>query len=355
MALNKALYRRLCDLYGRIIIDHAGEEFNRPSIIDGISGRPRLHKIAAGEYYRLNCPLCPDRKKRLYISHMFGKTLSDKRKGSFLIRCFNETDCMSDPQNLHDFVDNLEMGARKLSSFKVDKGKKVTGPKNISMPGHCIPLHKLPYHHPANRYLGSRLVDGHRYSKLFGLSYCVSVTDRRYIRALHRIIWPIWSGTKLIGWQARFVGDIDWKREDVPKYYSCPDMTYSADVLNLAQARKYETGVIVEGWMDRWGVGPMSMPLMGHNLNDTQINKLSVAFRRGNVVYLLDPEEFDTDRHHKLIPVLRQKLAGRLALVRLPDKIDPDQLDKKRVLWPYITQEAARQGIKVSFKLRRAA
>jgi len=347
--LNPALYDRLKELYDDVLINHEGEAFDRPAYIDPITGKRMLAKVRGGEFYRINCPFCPDRKRRLYVSYMFGKMLSDGRKGNFLIHCFN-ADCLDDPQNLYEFTQGLEMGTKSLAALPVAKGRKAE-PKVITMPGVCTPLHKLPYHHPANAYLLSRHVDGHLLSKWHGVSYCVAVTNPRFRTALHRIIVPIRDATGLIGWQGRFVGDIDFKREGVIKYFTCPDMTYSTGVLNLHIARRYHTGIMVEGWYDRFAIGPMAFPLMGHQFNDSQIGQIAVAFRHGSVVYLLDPDEFDTDKHKKLSLQLRTKLPGQVAFVRLPEGVDPDELDKS-VMRPYIIQEAAKQDVVVKFGLK---
>ena len=89
------------------------------------------------------------------------------------------------------------------------------------------------------------------------------------------------------GWQARHVGDLDWKDpKSPPKYYTCPGMKVGQILYNLANAAKYKTGVIVEGVTDVWSFGPMAMCTMGASMKALTIavslsNCLRSAFNTG--------------------------------------------------------------------------
>ncbi len=97
--LNPTLYSRLGLAFGKVEVSNEGE----PATFGGVrcgkySGRVM---VTRGEYYKLSCPYCPDRRFRLYVHHLWCQP--DPLTGEpmrHLAHCFNN-DCLK--QNYGDF------------------------------------------------------------------------------------------------------------------------------------------------------------------------------------------------------------------------------------------------------------
>ncbi len=403
--LNPVLYQRLQSAYGRVTVAHRGLEFDYDTHIDPFTGQLRLDKHGACENYRVNCPFCGDKRQRLYFNYPYGQKLKDGRVGTMLVHCMRRG-CLRDPENRWLVWDRLKAGGRPLTGARLNQALAIERPTHCSLPGTCPRLVDLPMHHKANSYLIVRGFDPVELSRLHDLRYCSQCFDVRLSPAIGRIIIPIRRKGKVVGWQGRYVGDINFKREDIPKYFNWPHMDKSSWVIELAKARRYHTGVIVEGYPSVWRVGRMCMPLLGQTLNDQQIRMIKRAFRGGAVVYLPDPDvwadrpeappadasEGAKQKYHTLMERWRKheeftgklrRMFGRggltaqadegeevesppggkfadsvqddsevpLALVRLPDGFDPGDLDTD-LARDFIQHEAGKQGVKVRWRRR---
>ncbi len=169
--------------------------------------------------------------------------------------------------------------------------------------------------------------------------------DRMHDRFRHRWVFPIASDTgRVVAFGARALGD------DQPKYLNSPETPiYSKGrvLYNLARAReairKSNQAVLVEGYMDAiaaYQAGVVNVVAScGTALTAQQVKLL--ARSATEVVVSYDPDTAGanaTDR--SLVLLLEENLAVRI--VRLPDKLDPDQFVKQRGAEAYrATVEAA--------------
>ena len=152
-------------------------------------------------------------------------------------------------------------------------------------------------------------------------------------RFRHRWVFPIASESgRVVAFGARALGD------DQPKYLNSPEtLIYSKSrvLYNLARAReairKSNQAVLVEGYMDaiavfQAGVGNV-VASCGTALTAHQVKLL--ARSATEVIVSYDPDTAGanaTDR--SLVLLLEENLSVRI--VRLPDKLDPDQFVKQR-------------------------
>lgn len=347
--LNGLLYRRLERRFGHVKITSQGEAMIARATKD-VTGDPVLSITHAGEYYKICCPYCNDTRYRLYVNHMFGKTDGHKRRILYLAVCYNES-CLAEPENKRDFIDKLD--DIHLAEAEVRPGKIVSAEaREVTLPGDCISLAKLSKRHPAVVYLGTdRGYDVAYLTEKYGLLYC---TNSRYSLAEDRIIIPVYEKGKLKGWQARYVGELDWKgprrKELPPKYFSCPGSDFrSRCIYGYETMREWETGVLVEGPTDRWNFGMMAGCIFGNTVTDFQKKKFHTAFRDRTGVLLLDPEEMESKATIRLLDHFRVAMKRRFCAVKLPDGTDPGQLDRA-FLREYVRDEAGRQGVTVRYK-----
>ena len=346
------MLRRLRQNFGSVRVSNAREAFIAKAV-RGVEDEPRLLISHAGEYYRVCCPFCCDTRFRLYVNHMFGQLDGHGRRMTFLAVCFNEG-CLSRGENMQLFLERLS-DTGWLEEARIREGKVVSEEaREVMWPGPCKLLSKLEPHHDAVHYVAGRGFDPEELSEKFHVSFC---TSSNYFLAQNRIIIPVYEKGKLKGWQARYIGELPWKdkaqKKDLPpKYFSCPNSDFrSKCIYNLDRMREWQTGVIVEGPTDVWRGGSMFGCIFGNTVTDMQRRKLLAVFKKRTLVLCLDPEEFESHSTQRTITQFEDRMGSRnFAAVRLPEGTDPGSLGRN-YLKEYIREEAARQGVKVVYKL----
>jgi DNA primase len=122
---------------------------------------------------------------------------------------------------------------------------------------------------------------------------------------------------------------------------------------NLGNARRFQTGVIVEGVTDVWRLGPQAVCTFGATMTEPQQSLFKSAFATHSGVLLYDPDvkEKTADRVQQIVHELNLSLKSGFCTVDLPDGTDPGSLDRS-FLRDFIKQKAEEKGVKVSWKKR---
>jgi hypothetical protein len=355
--LNRLLYNKLLSSFGEVRVHNAGVAQSVNYSFSNLRGstKDKLQVTEPGEYYVVCCPFCNDRRFRLYINHMFG--VREEVTGSkryHLAICFNEG-CISDYemqqlllQRIDATPDELERCGNQILTGKTYCAEAETA----VLPGRVIPLDQLPYDHLAIRYLVSRHFDPGYLAKFYNVGWC---DQGLYQLASGRIIIPVFYKGKLRGWQARFPGELNWKRKgSPPKYFTMPGMPRRKILYNFGRAVQYKTGVLVEGVSDVWAFGPMAMCSFGDTLTNDQRDLLVQSFRGRPLVLLYDPEAMIKDSVKETLDRLRIATENNCAGVTLPEGTDPGSLNRD-FLRTFVAREAARQGVIVSWQRESGA
>lgn len=347
MPLNPLLYDRLRQRFGSVVIADAGSRFVANPSHDPASGRTRQNIVQNGEYYRVSCPFCSDKSKRLWINHRFGTP--DPVSGKpmlFLAHCFNER-CIDDEnrRKLDEWVYGFQ-NRNARDSIRILPGhyeEAVLGP--ASLPGECIPIEQLPPDHPAIQYMcGER---GYPLELLIYLrcSFCVQAQPR-FFPAQGRIIIPIFMDSILVGWQARFVGDIDFKARSIPKYYTMPGMAKRQILYNFDTARNYPFVIVVEGVTDVWATGPWSVALLGKTLSFQQQCRLLLQWQGKPIIVMLDGGEEERNGMQHIVEQLLPAARGPVLCVRLPEGSDPGSYQgQQETLMTIVFIQARQAGV----------
>ena len=344
--LNRQLYLSLVQLFGKVRVKRPGQS-QTTHLTYNLASQKHTQQVSQwGENYVVNCPFCSDTRYRLHISHQFGATDEFGKPQMHLAKCYNQEDCLKDwvfKEKLYDMVTGY------LPYNPVIKPGTVA-PENSTFvatwPGDVTRLDELDPHHPAVSYLESRGYSALHLGKYYNVHYC-NKSDRRL--ANRRIIIPLYKDKKMRGWQARFVGEQDWKStESTIKYYTCPGTPISQLLYNYSNASRYKTGVLVEGVTDVWSLGPMGVAVMGANISAVQQKMFMSAFKNGSGVFLLDPEEVDKPKNKQFVLQMQGKFKHGFCAVKLPEGVDPGSLDRT-TLRNYISSQAKEQGCSVSW------
>ncbi len=349
--MNETLHKRLVNKYTSVKVANEGLATVYQIAYD-TDGSPRMVFSQVGEAYRICCPFCSDTRHRLYVNHLYGLRDVTGRTMDFMAMCWNE-DCLSVELNREMFFDWIS--GDSLHDSKVKKGKvESTELRKVNMPGPCTKLHHLPTHHDANIYIRGRGFDPEVLGQVYDVSYC---HNSMFYLARGNIVIPIHRGVELVGWQTRYLGELEWKNRELkkrgelpPKYFTLPAYPKSRWLPNLDRARKYYTGVLVEGFFDVFGAGPMCMPLLGSSISSIQQKLFVQVFGKRSGVLMLDP---DVQHDEKKWPKLSESINALkrlmpLAVVWPPEGLDPGSMNRE-VTCDIIRQQAKAQGVTVSF------
>ena len=362
--LNPVLYRNLKRLFGSVVISNAGQAMIARYVPNPARESSRPGEMAydlvidsAGEYYCVNCDKCGDTRHRLYINHRWGVIDEMGRRNLWLMICYNEG-CYGDYESQRELLDRLSGLDDELGRAEIAPGKQDIEPEEMPWPGEVIALDKLPRDHRAVQYMAGRGYDPSRLGRFWGVGWC---RDSIYTLARDRIIVPVWAASggqlKLKGWQARYIGDLNWKLPgSPPKWWNPPGMRKSMLLYNFHNAVRWRTGVMVEGAGDAWSVGPMAFATFGSTLSRRQESMIISGFRNRTLVVMWDPDVQKDPRKKEAYDDMVERLrncgafAGVVSVV-LPDGTDPGSTPR-HVVRKLATEQARLQGVTVDWRQR---
>lgn len=314
MPINQALYARLCEADPTCTVEAEGEaaDYYLPSTGAGYDRHGSEYADVGrwGECYRLNCPVCGDTRRHLYVCHLAGATVLAKGRktalkfNSSLCVC-HRRHCNRDEPAFKEWLYGLEL--HRLPVLDLTKGNLH---KSSMAHGICAELEdRLP--NPTYPLLSSEtppqvldwLENERRYDpgylqSVHGVGWCPAGAifedrkapeDRRWRKMREsRLVIPIVQGRVLVGWQARLTRKAG--KDDI-KYYSSPNLAKSAVLYNLDRAMRYSTAVLVEGPFDAWRVGDAAVAMLGHSLSAIQRLQLKAVYgRNGGGIVMLDAQ-----------------------------------------------------------------
>lgn len=303
---------------------------------------------ARGEEYHICCPFCGDTRYRLWINYKWDTEdpVSKLRFGLGLAHCFNDG-CDLNSASPKPAKRQRQMDLRKLISpllkhtvslpYHVAPEPKIIIPE---LPEKLVPLSQLDPSHHARQYVEQRGFDVDKLVELYQVAYC---PDDPHGFIADRIIIPVRQDSKLVGWQARYIGD---PPSQIPKYFTMPGMRKSRVLYNYDRAKQYPVGVIMEGVTDVWSVGGQGVNVFGSSARDAQRRLIHAAWGDTGIVLLSDADVTETEDKRKQYTKLRDSLLSLcrwgLLEVRLEDGDPGDMLAED--LWVYILRYAERVG-----------
>lgn len=345
--LNDRLYQTLKARFGEVRLSNEGQRLISPSVYNPMTKRYDKGSDKSGEYYRVCCPYCHDKRFRLYVSHRWNTMGTDgKVFGRNLVFCFNEH-C-----SMQHFEDELQLYIGKRPSLGThDEAPEETAVfAVVSLPGRCPLLSELPANHAARAYIEKRRFDPDMLAKIWDVRFCTDapedsqgfVPGTRVITRMvkGRIIVPVYRSGDLVGWQARTLTNQE------PKYYTMPGLKKSQMLYNGDRAAKSRFGVVVEGVFDAFRVGERAVALLGKSMSHHQKQLTLAYWGSGALCILLDADAVeDMER----ISGMLGKDAFRWGsfCLTLPPDMDPADMDQEE-LWGLIVSYARTRNIQLS-------
>ena len=346
--LNPILYASLQKTFGNVIIARAGEGCYGKTVkaYDGIYGKPRYKLLQSGEYYRVNCPFCCESRHRLWIHHLWGCGMPGDESDKFwwAAHCFNDDQCLSRHENRRTLRNRVwdDIGRMRQRIYIVKTDPPQLSDKNVELPGRCARIDQLGNDHHAVQYLRARRFDPAKLATDYGVSYCYE-PDPDFQGAYNRIVYPIHMWGRCVGWQARYIGELDWKGSGIPKYYTMPGLHVKQTLYGFDAARLVPFVIVTEGVTDVNAIGPGAVALYGKSMSSTQFDLLVNNW--GTIVLLLDDNTYreSEDLYHRL------RNTRRVVRTQLPDGFDPAKSVEydPDYIWDVIWNSAASQGVQL--------
>lgn len=339
------LYAKLKAVFKEVKIANEGVPIQWNPQLDA-NGQWEFNIVDGGEYYRVNCPFCGDRRFRLWICHMYGQYTADNRVClTYLATCFNEEQCLHDQENRKRLANSI-IGFQNVNArvpvFEVQMSETVVSPRRYTSPGTLLPIGSLPPVHPAVQYLLEPPPAGRGYTpelcEHYDISVCIEPNpDYKFLR--NQIVFPIKQFGETVGWQSRTVGP---PAPGFAKYFTMPGLKKTSILYNLDNAIGKPFVVVTEGVTDVHRVGDYAVATLGCSLHMLQRQIIEHYWAGKPVVFLWDPEAID--EHKDVIDEFQQRHAGPVVVVKLPAGTDPGSL-KPEVTWGYIQQTARSQNV----------
>jgi hypothetical protein len=301
------------------------------------------------------------------IVRKFGryKRTQGKKGTEYIVKCFN---CkrpklyINPVQEIYNCFRCGKSGTLSELFGEIARGQKapvserqqlhVLGDK-IEMPGALTELQSLSEDHPARQYISRRKFNHVELNDKFGIRYCYEGRwfGGHTFNTTNTLIFPIWMGGKIVGWQSRLLYMPDeltesecemfgFRKDDEgdyirpPKYFTSPGLEKGRALFNYDNARRSDVVVVTEGPFDAIGVGSCAVATLGKGVTEQQANIIKLYWRVA--VVMLDPGDADKEmmelmsRLHRTIPTLCIQLQGYK---------DPGEAPRTEI-WKQITENA---------------
>lgn len=338
--LRPQLYHQLQLQFGEVKISKAGEEIQWKVRTENDGTNRRYFEDNSndgwGEYYRVCCPHCNDRKFRLSINYMWGYPDEETHSQNLWLMTCHHQNCFSTYLQQKFFYESLFSKAGPIVRHQaplrgIVKAKKAG---EAEWPGTVWPIHRLPEDHAAVTYLQGRRFDAAWLWDRFRVGFLIEPrVDLGHLRG--RIIIPLFFHEKLVGWQARLVRP---PVGDERKYMTMEGMPRGSLLYNFDSAKQFPFVVVVEGPVDVWRFGPEAVAVMG-TYTSHQAQLIQANWKK--VVILLDGDALD--KSHDLFELMR-RTRTEVAEVRLPEDMDPGDFETTAWLRKYVAEQLALQN-----------
>lgn len=338
--LCKELYAKLTEKLGKVKISSEGHSFQ--SRMRKIGHEMRMEIISPGEYYCVDCPFCNDRRQRLWINHRFAEY-------RWLAVCYNETRCMDGPfgkVNRRELYNIIFNGASKVflpvsSGIEREPSKPLD---SVPFPGDISFIDELPEDSPVRRYLEIRGYDPTELALLYDIGLCTKVNDRSHYPLVNRLFIPISMNSKMVGWQGRYIGELDWKTVRTQKYFNMRGMSKKDMLYNFDNAKNKDLVVVTEGVADVWRVGPCAVALLGSDMSGQQKDLIRHTWQDKPVVIFLDSDA--QSKAVQMVASLRPYF-DNLVFNLNPNGKDPGSMSREEI-WQLIDFELKSRHISFS-------
>ena len=269
--INKALYNKVLSVFHRVEILNEGQQPRLKR--DPYSGWriDRDLKDAYGETYRVNCPVCGDRKGHCYISALsFTTPVLDgevMRPAPLLIHCFRRDCFKNNPEAIKAVADKIMTGdpisldcVEDEAVFGSDSSASIRGTDYETLLKWQPDYHPITEDAPAEvlDYVAKRGIRNEDIEELrIGWGRCWNFKKNEFIDKGNWLLFPLQDQTGLRGFQSRRLTD------GPMKYFFDARTPKKMCLYNRERASRYHIVAIAEGIIDALHIGRCGMAYFG--------------------------------------------------------------------------------------------
>jgi hypothetical protein len=257
------------------------------------NGKPKIH--GSGEQYVIRCPVCNDKRYRLYVHHCFGQVrhVPDFNKpGEQLLPLAYCQHC----QKRIRLVGYLEGYAKAALNSPADTLAFLNSQSSAAPPvrkcppmGNCVPLHEVDKRDPAVLYLLKRRYNIEYLGKVAGAVVMLDHPDGAIARMVRgRIGFPFYVDGELKTWQARLPYDQPKSEKWPPKWYFPPMNGLPKLPWNVDVASQFPVVILCEGILSAVNMGPAAVAVGGKTLTTAALEIVKKKWSRALVA--MDPD-----------------------------------------------------------------
>jgi hypothetical protein len=312
--LNLQLFHQLERLFGNVIVANIGEPM-KADYERAFDGRVKMRVVSPGEYYRISCPYCADRRHRLYVNHRWGLIDSKtKTRNRWLAKCFNEN-CLANEENRDSFFERLGLAALLHPNSRppcpAPPVSTATVPiLPVGLPSDFARLDALPDDHPAVEYVRNRRFGPEKIASIWGVGFSQEVGRSTQ----GRLVIPVYvvddGQRRLVGWQARVIDN-----SVSSKYLTATGMKKSRVLYGMHRLPDTGPIIVCEGPLDVWRFGRGAVALFGKTASVPQVDLLLEHGAGRPWIVALDGDARDD----------AEALASRLEEIRQTQLLRPDK------------------------------
>lgn len=279
--LNPVLYGKLKQIFGSVEVVDENEKPRLRRKFD--KWHFDTNKGSFGETFRVNCPVCGDKKGHLYISALsFTTPVVDGQvfpPAPLIAHCFRRDCFKNNPEDTKVLTEALQTGEQltldcieqEESLFEEDPQKLLRGTDDKTLLQWQPDYHVLEKDAPAEvlDYVARRGIREEDIKELkIGWGKCWNYKKNSFIGTDNWLQFPIIDQTGLRGFQSRQLKDADMK------YFFDARTPKKLCLYNRERASKFQVAAIAEGIFDALHIGRCGMAFFGSKPSKGQINLL---------------------------------------------------------------------------------
>lgn len=311
--LNRQLYNKLVKVFGEVIVENENQKpklklLARPTDFGGSVREWQFDNsftCASGETFRVNCPICGDKKQHCYISALsFTQPVIGGRKLSpapLLICCFRRS-CFKGHKDRRDYISS-KITEETVLALEVDEEDTSFGSaseinKDIHRNTDANLLLWQPDYHPIEKdsptevldYIAQRGIRDEDIKELkIGYGKCWNYKKNAFIGDKNWLLFPIIDQAGLRGFQSRQLfndGDL--------KYFFDSRTPKRMCLYNRERASRFNIVAIAEGIVDALHIGRCGMAFFGKEPSTAQVKLLQQDGAK-MVLYIPDQKKHYTN------------------------------------------------------------
>ena len=311
--LNRQLYEKLKSVFGSVDVENENQKpklklLHKPKDFGGSLREwefDNSYQGASGETFRVNCPICGDKKKHCYISALsFTEPVVNGRhlsQAPLLINCFRRDCFKGKPEVRQELANKITNG--ELLSLDIEEEVSVFGgTSSLFSDIHDDRDENLliwqPDYHPITRDAPSEVLDyiakrGIREEDIaalkIGYGKCWNYKKQSFIGNNNWILFPIIDQAGLRGFQSRQIFS-----DGQLKYFFDSRTPKKMCLYNRARASRFNIVAIAEGVVDALHIGKCGMAFFGKEPSKAQVKLLQQDGAK-MVLYIPDQKKHFTE------------------------------------------------------------